>query len=198
MESIIVIIYKNGDKNRCINYRGISLLSTTCKNVLNILLSRIIPYSEEIIGDHQCGFDATGQLLIIYSAFVKYLRRNWNQISTGFKKAYNSVRREIFYDSLIEFGILMKLARLLKRCLKANICLTYFLLRIVLQRRRFTAIANQLSFYYAVGTVQVNQDCLKLNGAHRLLVYADDINIYWAKVLLKTQNPLYLQVRRLH
>jgi hypothetical protein len=37
------------------NYRGISLLSTSYKMLSNILLSRLVPYREEIIGDHQCG-----------------------------------------------------------------------------------------------------------------------------------------------
>jgi hypothetical protein len=55
-ESIIVPIYKKGDKADCSNYRGISLLSTTYKIQSNILLSRLIPYAEEIIGYHQCGF----------------------------------------------------------------------------------------------------------------------------------------------
>jgi len=55
-ESIIVPIYQKGDKTECSNYRGISLLPTTYKILSNILLSRLIPYAEEITGDHQCGF----------------------------------------------------------------------------------------------------------------------------------------------
>jgi len=55
-ESIIVPIYKKGDKTDCSSYRGISLLSTAYKTLSNILLSRLIPYAEETIGDHQCGF----------------------------------------------------------------------------------------------------------------------------------------------
>jgi hypothetical protein len=43
-----------------------------------ILLSRLTPYAEEIIGVIGVDFDATGQLLTTYSAFVKYLRKNWN------------------------------------------------------------------------------------------------------------------------
>jgi hypothetical protein len=55
-ESIIVPIHKNGDKTDCNNHRVISLLPTTYKLFSNILLSRLIPYAEEVIGDHQCGF----------------------------------------------------------------------------------------------------------------------------------------------
>ena len=55
-ESIIVPIHKKGDKTDCNNYRGISLSPTTYKILSNILPSRLTPYAEEIIGDHQCGF----------------------------------------------------------------------------------------------------------------------------------------------
>jgi hypothetical protein len=55
-ESIIVPVYKKGDKTDCSNYRGISILSTAYKILSNILLSRLTPYTEEITGDHQCGF----------------------------------------------------------------------------------------------------------------------------------------------
>jgi hypothetical protein len=54
-ESVIIAIHEKGDKT-CNNYRGISLLPTTYKILSNILLSRLIPYAEEIIGYHQGGF----------------------------------------------------------------------------------------------------------------------------------------------
>jgi len=40
-----------------------------------------------------------------------------HQLFIDFKKAYNSVRREVLYNILIEFGIPMKLVRLIKMCL---------------------------------------------------------------------------------
>jgi len=55
-ELTIVPIYKKGDKTDCSNYRGILLLSNMCKMLSKILPSRLTPYGEEIIGDHQCVF----------------------------------------------------------------------------------------------------------------------------------------------
>jgi len=77
-EFITVPIYRKGDKRHCSNYRGKSLLSTTYKILSNILLSRLTPYAEKIIGIISVNIDITGQLLIIYSVFIKYLRENGN------------------------------------------------------------------------------------------------------------------------
>jgi len=40
-----------------------------------------------------------------------------HQLLLDCKKAYDSVRREVLYNILIEFGIPMKLVRLIKMCL---------------------------------------------------------------------------------
>jgi hypothetical protein len=59
-EPIIVPVHKKGDKTDCSNYRGILLLSNSYKMLSNILLSRLSPYIDEIIGDHQFGFRRNG------------------------------------------------------------------------------------------------------------------------------------------
>jgi hypothetical protein len=74
----------------------------------------------KLLGIISVDFDITGQLLIIYSAFIKYLRKKWeyneavHQLFIDFKRACDSVRREVLHNILIEFGIPMKLARLIK------------------------------------------------------------------------------------
>jgi hypothetical protein len=120
-ESIIVPIHKKGDETDCSNYRGISLLLTSYKILSNILLSRLIPYADEIIGDHQCGFgrnrSTTVQIFYIHQILEKKWEYNGtvHQLFIYFKKAYDSVRREALYNILIEFGIPRKLVGLIKR-----------------------------------------------------------------------------------
>jgi len=54
-DSTIVPIYMKGDKTNGTNYRGISLSPPKYKKLSHILLSMLIPYAEEIIGNYQCG-----------------------------------------------------------------------------------------------------------------------------------------------
>jgi hypothetical protein len=106
----------------CNNYRGISLLSTSYKILSNIVLSRLGPYIDKIIGDHQCGFrcnrSTTDQIFCIRQILKKKCEYNErvHQLFIDFKKAYDSVTREVLYNILVEFGIPMKLVTLIKMC----------------------------------------------------------------------------------
>ncbi|KAJ4450860.1 hypothetical protein ANN_02292 [Periplaneta americana] len=122
-ESITVPIFKKGDKTNCGNFRGISLLLTSYKILSNILLRRLTPYVDEIIGDHQCGFRRNRSTIDQIFCIRQIMEKKWvykgtvHQLFIDFKKAYDSVKREVLYDILIEFGIPKKLVRLIKMCL---------------------------------------------------------------------------------
>jgi len=70
--------------------------------------------------DHQCGFrrnrSTTDYILCIHQILEKKWQYNEavNQLYIDFKKAYDSVRRKILYNILIELGIPMKLVRPIK------------------------------------------------------------------------------------
>jgi len=49
-------------------------------------------------------------------------------------------------------------------------------------------------FEYAIRRDQVNQDGLKLNGTHQLLVYADDVNILEGSIYTIKENAESLMV----
>jgi len=97
------------------------------KILSNILFSRLTPYAEEIIGHHQCGFQrnrsTTDQIFCIH----QILEKTWeyhkavHQLFIDFKKSYVSVRREVLCNIRIEFGIPMKMVRLIKMCLTESI-----------------------------------------------------------------------------
>ena len=77
----------------------------------------------KLLGIISVDFDITGKLLIIYSVFIKYLEKKWeyneavHQLYIDFKKSYDSVRREVLYNVLVEFGVTVKVVRLVKICL---------------------------------------------------------------------------------
>jgi hypothetical protein len=114
-----------------------------------------------------------------------------HQLFIDFMKAYDSARREVLCNALIEFGIPVKEVKLIKMCLN-EICRRVWIgmsdmfpIRNDLkQGDALSPLLFNFALDYAIRGFQVNHDCLKLNGTHQHLVYADDVNIPGGSVIL--------------
>jgi hypothetical protein len=78
--------------------------------------------------DNQCEFRRNSSTTDRIFSIRQILEKKWeyneavHQLFIDFKKAYDSVRRKVLYNIVIEIGIVMKLVRLIKMCPSETCC----------------------------------------------------------------------------
>jgi hypothetical protein len=109
-----------------------------------------------------------------------------NKLFIDLKKSYDSIRREVLYNIVIEFGMPVKLVRLNEMCLNETCSKVRIgkhlpdAFRIQNGLKQGDALSASLFSFtleYTIKTVQEHKERLELNVTHQLLVYADDVNL---------------------
>jgi len=103
-----------------------------------------------------------------------------HQLFIDFKSACDLNSRKVLYNVLFEFGMPMKLVRLIKMFPNETYSGVHLSDRFSIRNDLKQGDASSpllfiFALEYAIKRVQVIQDCLKVNGTHQLLVYADDV-----------------------
>ena len=107
----LVPLYKKGDRMKCDNYRGVSLLSVPGKVLSLILLERLKKIIEPQLQEAQCGFregrGTTDQIWAVRQVVEKSLEHH-SELCLCFidlSKAYDSVNREALMAVLRKYGV---------------------------------------------------------------------------------------------
>ena len=121
-EGVIVPLHKKGDTNVPDNYRGISLLSILSKVFTHILNARLMLWSEQngVICEAQAGFrkgrSTIDHIFTLNAIIERYLLKNSKLYVAfiDFKKAYDTVNRNILWSVLLRTGIHGKLLKMVQ------------------------------------------------------------------------------------
>jgi len=134
-KAIIKVLFKgNGQLDDPGAYRGIALLNTARKCLTGVLTKRITPHIDHLLPPEQYGFRAersTHEPLELFIGDVKRLIGTRGKdpskgtamytVFIDFKKAFDSVNRDILLERLVKFGIKGKIFFLIKNLLEANV-----------------------------------------------------------------------------
>ena len=129
-QTIILPIFKKGDPTIPDNYRGISITSILSKVFMSILTDRLSSWAEDnnIIVEEQAGFrrgySTVDNIFVLHSIIQHYLQRKRKVYVAfvDFKKAFDTVNKEVLWDILHRHGIRGRFIKMLQAIYSQVIC----------------------------------------------------------------------------
>ena len=128
--SVVIPVFKKGDRKQCTNYRGILLLSFPGKVYAKCLERKCRKIVESKLKDDQCGFclgrSTTDQIFNLTQIFQKSWEYGKDLFAcfVNLEKAYDRVPRDKLWKILREYGVDDQLLR----AIKSFYCRGFFLL----------------------------------------------------------------------
>ena len=125
--SQISLIYKKGDKQDPLNYRGIALLNTICKIFTQVLYFRMQNWCElnNILNECQAGFrqgrgtiDNIFTLTTLSHLQLRLKKHSVFAIFVDFRRAFDTINHNILWQKLYNNGISGKIIRILQQLYK--------------------------------------------------------------------------------
>ena len=211
-KAIIIPLHKKGDVNDPGNYRGISLLSILSKVYTHIINSRLTLWVESnfVLTDAQAGFrkgrSTVDHIFTLHAAIERQFANNSKLYVAfiDFKKAYDSVNRNILWSVLLRSGIQGKMLRTIKAmyasvqaCVKSNATTDLSVFFHCLQGLKQGCIASPILFSLLVNELANEIFAKARHGIPLgptdielfLLLFADDLTLL-ASTVIGLQNQL--------
>ena len=200
--SAIMPIHKKGDKRKCTNYRGISLITLPGKVYAKCLEKKCREIVEPKLADAQCGFRPGRSTMDQIFALQQIFEKSWeyakevNACFVDLEKAYDRISRDKLWAVLLQYGIDGQLLTAIKSLYSTCIPRSVFVLtaqrrkpfRVSVGLRKGCFLSPNLCLTYTDRIVEKNESCggVKIGGCTvQQMLFADDL------VLLdSTQNGL--------
>ena len=127
-KGLIVKLPKKGDRTKCGNWRGITLLSTVCKVMGRIILGRMQEAVDSKIRREQAGFrrnrGCRDQIFVLRNIIEQCYE--WNACLyltfVDFEKAFDSIYRQKMWDILRVYGVPNKIRSIIQDLYDDNKC----------------------------------------------------------------------------